>query len=130
MSRAGEQKAGDRGAIARTSGDYAIVVSHNPDTGVTRVKMPSGSKKARCADLAVHCLGIQRVRVLCAAPRRCDTFIAMLVRLATGDFSVSQSFRHAALPVAAAEHINLEAVPRSCRAAAVQGPGTWAASAA
>ena len=40
-----EQKAGDRGAIARTSGDYAIVVSHNPDTGVTRVKMPSGSKK-------------------------------------------------------------------------------------
>lgn len=40
-----KQKAGDRGAIARTSGDYAIVVSHNPDTGVTRVKMPSGSKK-------------------------------------------------------------------------------------
>jgi hypothetical protein len=44
-----EQKAGDRGAIARTSGDYAIVVSHNPDTGLTRVKMPSGSKKVgRC----------------------------------------------------------------------------------
>ena len=42
------QKAGDRGAIARTSGDYAIVVSHNPDTGLTRVKMPSGSKKVGC----------------------------------------------------------------------------------
>ena len=68
MPWGGEQKAGDRGAIARTSGDYAIVVSHNPDTGVTRVKMPSGSKKARCADVAIYSVGIQRVRVLCAAP--------------------------------------------------------------
>ncbi len=42
---AGEQKAGDRGAIARASGDYAIVVAHNPETGVTRIKLPSGSKK-------------------------------------------------------------------------------------
>jgi len=40
-----EEKCGDRGALARTSGNYAIVVSHNPDTGKTRVKLPSGSKK-------------------------------------------------------------------------------------
>lgn len=39
------QKAGDRGAVARASGDYAIVVSHNPDAGITRIKLPSGSKK-------------------------------------------------------------------------------------
>ena len=39
------QKAGDRGALARASGDYAIVVSHNPEAGITRVKLPSGSKK-------------------------------------------------------------------------------------
>ena len=39
------QKAGDRGAIARASGDYAIVVSHNPDAGISRIKLPSGSKK-------------------------------------------------------------------------------------
>ena len=39
------QKAGDRGALARASGDYAIVVSHNPDVGITRIKLPSGSKK-------------------------------------------------------------------------------------
>jgi len=40
-----EQKAGDRGSLARASGDYAIVVSHNPDNGITRIKLPSGSKK-------------------------------------------------------------------------------------
>lgn len=39
------QKAGDRGALARASGDYAIIVSHNPDAGITRIKLPSGSKK-------------------------------------------------------------------------------------
>lgn len=39
------QKAGDRGSLARTSGGYAIVVAHNPDAGVTRIKLPSGSKK-------------------------------------------------------------------------------------
>ena len=42
-----EQKAGDRGAIARASGDYAIVVAHNPEAGITRIKLPSGSKKVR-----------------------------------------------------------------------------------
>lgn len=43
------QKAGDRGAIARASGDYAIVVAHNPEAGITRIKLPSGSKKvSRC----------------------------------------------------------------------------------
>lgn len=41
----GEQKAGDRGSLARASGDYCIVVAHNADTGVTRIKLPSGSKK-------------------------------------------------------------------------------------
>eukprot|EP00798_Chlamydomonas_sp_ICE-L_P023914 gene23914-9485_t len=40
-----EEKTGDRGAIARASGDYAIVVAHNPDTGITRIKLPSGTKK-------------------------------------------------------------------------------------
>ena len=50
--RAPEQKAGDRGAIARASGDYAIVVAHNPESGVTRIKLPSGQKKARGCPLA------------------------------------------------------------------------------
>jgi len=40
-----EEKAGDRGRIARASGDYATVISHNPDTRKTRVKLPSGAKK-------------------------------------------------------------------------------------
>merc|ERR1711976_916335 len=40
-----EQKVGDRGSIARASGDFCIVVAHNPDAGVTRIKLPSGAKK-------------------------------------------------------------------------------------
>merc|ERR1711879_483242 len=40
-----EEKSGDRGKLAHTSGGYATVVTHNKDTGVTRVKLPSGIKK-------------------------------------------------------------------------------------
>jgi len=40
-----EEKTGDRGSLARASGDYAIVVAHNPDAGITRIKLPSGTKK-------------------------------------------------------------------------------------
>ncbi|XP_013786322.1 60S ribosomal protein L8 [Limulus polyphemus] len=40
-----EEKTGDRGRLARCSGNYATVISHNPDTKKTRVKLPSGSKK-------------------------------------------------------------------------------------
>ncbi|KAL6766859.1 RPL8 [Auxenochlorella protothecoides x Auxenochlorella symbiontica] len=40
-----EEKVGDRGAMARASGDYAIIVAHNPDAQITRIKLPSGLKK-------------------------------------------------------------------------------------
>ena len=54
-----EEKYGDRGRLAKTSGsdfqctttnclipgNYAIVVAHNPDTKKTRVRLPSGAKK-------------------------------------------------------------------------------------
>jgi len=40
-----EEKAGDRGRLARASGNYATVISHNTDTKKTRVKLPSGAKK-------------------------------------------------------------------------------------
>jgi large subunit ribosomal protein L8e len=40
-----ETRAGDRGKIARASGDYAIIIAHNVDAGITRIKLPSGSKK-------------------------------------------------------------------------------------
>ncbi|XP_053571872.1 60S ribosomal protein L8-like [Bombina bombina] len=36
---------GDRGQLAWASGNYATVISHNPETKNTRVKLPSGSKK-------------------------------------------------------------------------------------
>lgn len=38
-----EMKTGDRGTIARASGDYGIIVAHNPDAGITRIKLPSGA---------------------------------------------------------------------------------------
>ena len=40
-----EEKAGDRGTLGRTSGNYVTVIGHNPDEGKTRVKLPSGAKK-------------------------------------------------------------------------------------
>jgi|EP00161_Ancyromonas_sigmoides_P005884 large subunit ribosomal protein L8e len=40
-----EEKSGDRGALARASGDYATLVAHNVDAGTTRLKLPSGKKK-------------------------------------------------------------------------------------
>jgi large subunit ribosomal protein L8e len=41
-----EEKIGDRGALARASGDYATIIGHNHDEGRTRIKLPSGAKKA------------------------------------------------------------------------------------
>lgn len=40
-----EEKPGDRGKIAKASGNYCTIISHNPDTNRSRVKLPSGSKK-------------------------------------------------------------------------------------
>ncbi|KAJ0111576.1 hypothetical protein Patl1_02108 [Pistacia atlantica] len=40
-----EHHVGDRGVFARSSGDYAVVISHNPDNGTSRIKLPSGAKK-------------------------------------------------------------------------------------
>jgi len=40
-----EQRPGDRGVFARTSGNYATVVSHDADKGTTRIRLPSGAKK-------------------------------------------------------------------------------------
>jgi len=40
-----EEFPGDRGSLARASGDYATVIQHNHDDGKTRLKLPSGSKK-------------------------------------------------------------------------------------
>jgi len=40
-----ESRPGDRGKIARASGDSAIVIGHNADTGLTRLRLPSGAKK-------------------------------------------------------------------------------------
>jgi large subunit ribosomal protein L8e len=40
-----EHRPGDRAVIAKASGDYAIVVAHNPDAGISRIKLPSGAKK-------------------------------------------------------------------------------------
>lgn len=33
------------------AGDYAIIVAHNPDAGITRIKLPSGSKKVRLCEI-------------------------------------------------------------------------------
>merc|ERR1719454_4037 len=40
-----EAKLGDRGAFARCSGAYAIVVTHDEEKGTTKLRLPSGGKK-------------------------------------------------------------------------------------
>ncbi|OAF71277.1 hypothetical protein A3Q56_00950 [Intoshia linei] len=40
-----EEKVGDRGKLAKASGNYATVVSHNPDSNRSVIKLPSGAKK-------------------------------------------------------------------------------------
>jgi len=40
-----ELSPGDRGKLARASGNYATIVSHSPDDHKTKVKLPSGAKK-------------------------------------------------------------------------------------
>jgi large subunit ribosomal protein L8e len=40
-----ESKPGDRGTIARTSGDYCTIVTHDVNKGTTSVRLPSGLKK-------------------------------------------------------------------------------------
>jgi large subunit ribosomal protein L8e len=40
-----ESSPGDRGKIARCSGDYASIVTHDFEKGTTRVRLPSGSKR-------------------------------------------------------------------------------------
>lgn len=40
-----EEKVGDRGSLARTSGNYATVIGHSVDDGKTRIRLPSGTKK-------------------------------------------------------------------------------------
>jgi large subunit ribosomal protein L8e len=41
-----EEKPGDRGSLARASGNNCIIISHDLDKGKTRVKLPSGARKS------------------------------------------------------------------------------------
>merc|ERR1712160_13685 len=40
-----EAKSGDRGAFARGSGCFAVVITHDEEKGTTRLRLPSGGKK-------------------------------------------------------------------------------------
>jgi hypothetical protein len=45
-----ESQQGDRGVLAKASGDYATIVAHNREENITRLRLPSGAKKAVCSD--------------------------------------------------------------------------------
>jgi large subunit ribosomal protein L8e len=40
-----ERYPGDRGCIAKCSGEYVTIIGHNEDAGTTKVRLPSGTKK-------------------------------------------------------------------------------------
>lgn len=52
-----EKQAGDRGKMAKASGEYALVIAVNKDTNKVRVKLPSGAKKVLSGD-ARACVGV------------------------------------------------------------------------
>ena len=45
-----EEKVSGRGALARTSGNYATVIGHSPDDNKTCTRLPSGAKKIIASD--------------------------------------------------------------------------------
>jgi large subunit ribosomal protein L8e len=45
-----ESQPGDRGKLARASGNYVTVIAHITDENMTRVKLPSGARKTVCSD--------------------------------------------------------------------------------
>jgi hypothetical protein len=51
-----ERYPGDRGKLAKVSGEYCTIIGHNEDTGLTKIRMPSGSKK----NIAAECRGMVR----------------------------------------------------------------------
>ncbi|EST06817.1 Ribosomal protein L2, C-terminal [Kalmanozyma brasiliensis GHG001] len=40
-----EEKSGDRGSLARTSGNYATIIGHDANGKTSRIRLPSGAKK-------------------------------------------------------------------------------------
>lgn len=55
-----ESRIGDRGVLARCSGDYVTVIGHNEENGTTKIRLPSGMKKT----VASTCVHRNRVDVL------------------------------------------------------------------
>merc|ERR1712151_856123 len=58
-----EAKMGDRGSLARTSGTCAIIIGHTEAGKKTRIRMPSGMRKAilgNCTAMVGVCAGGQR----------------------------------------------------------------------
>jgi len=45
-----ESKVANRGDLARASGNYATIISQDPDTNKTRIRLPSGAKKTISGD--------------------------------------------------------------------------------
>merc|ERR1711937_35008 len=56
----GEQKTGDRGCLARASGDCATILAQNTEAGITRIELPSGTHKvipSTCRAIVGHVAG-------------------------------------------------------------------------
>ena len=51
----------DRGKLAKVGGEYCTIIGHNPDARVTKIRLPSGSKK----NLSADCRAMVRVPGVC-----------------------------------------------------------------
>merc|ERR1711990_757762 len=52
-----EEQTGDRGKLCKASGSYAVIITHIREQGVTRLRLPSGSKKSVSSNCRA-CIGI------------------------------------------------------------------------
>lgn len=68
------------------AGDYAIIVAHNPDAGITRIKLPSGSKKVRLCEMWLMLDRAAMRRSHPAAARRACPAVLGTVELGSGSW--------------------------------------------
>ncbi|KAJ7038452.1 translation protein SH3-like domain-containing protein, partial [Mycena alexandri] len=78
-----EEKVGDRGALARTSGNHTTVIGHSPDDNKTRIRLPSGAKKTVSGG-ARATVGIPLLKAGRAYAKRYNQKVGLIAARGTG----------------------------------------------
>ena len=77
-----ESRVGDRGVLARCSGDYVTVIGHSEENGTTKIRLPSGMKKNVPSTCVSRC-GCRFLRVAAALCRHSSEFMSRVLHAFT-----------------------------------------------